>query len=180
MKRSSTNAEDTSEIPNKVFLVNRENDNLTAFNPGQITRHESLLLKEHNSKMNQFLELKTLNKIDMIGRQMKNLQDMMSEVLSEAELHNELNKAACNFVKRPGHIYHLYERFSGNKYFSMLSPEEWQNAPHKYIGSWRLQADYSWTDPRKESTLYEGIKFLKEFGSFNIPTISNPAIQYNY
>lgn len=47
----------------------------------------------------------------------------MVDVISEAKLTKEINKAACNFVKHPGHIYHLYERPSGQKYLSMLSPE---------------------------------------------------------
>lgn len=46
----------------------------------------------------------------------------MVDVISEAKLSKELNSAACNFVKHPGHIYHLYERQSGQKYLSILSP----------------------------------------------------------
>lgn len=47
----------------------------------------------------------------------------MNEVVHETKLHNELNNVACNFVKKPGQVYHLYERPSGQKYFGMLSPE---------------------------------------------------------
>ena len=34
-----------------------------------------------------------------------------------------LHHAACNLVKKPGQVYYLYERESGQKYFSLLSPE---------------------------------------------------------
>lgn len=47
----------------------------------------------------------------------------MVDVIAEAKLSKELNCAACNFIKHPGHMYHLYERPSGQKYLSMLSPE---------------------------------------------------------
>jgi hypothetical protein len=47
----------------------------------------------------------------------------MTEVFEETKLSVELHKVACNFVKKPGHIYHLYQRPSGQKYFGMLSPE---------------------------------------------------------
>lgn len=55
--------------------------------------------------------------------QAKNLHDLMLDVISEAKLSKLLNNAACNFIKHPGHVYHLYERPSGQKYLSMLSPE---------------------------------------------------------
>lgn len=30
---------------------------------------------------------------------------------------------ACNFVKKPGNVYYLYRRESGQRYFSLLSPK---------------------------------------------------------
>ena len=69
---------------------------------------------------------------------------------------------ACNFVKRPGHTYHLYKKSSGELFFSMLSKEvsdhvmhmslvtlvakEWgQSLRHEYCGSYYLGLDHSWT-----------------------------------
>lgn len=54
---------------------------------------------------------------------MKNLQDLMSNVFEETKLSMELHNVACNFVKKPGHIYHLYQKPSGQQYLGMLSPE---------------------------------------------------------
>ena len=46
--------------------------------------------------------------------------------------------------------YHLYERENGTLYFSMLSPDDWGGeAPHTFRGSYRLEADMSWT-PEEE------------------------------
>jgi Protein of unknown function (DUF2452). len=40
-------------------------------------------------------------------------------------------------------ILHLYERPTGEKYFSLLSPEEWGTPPHKFLGSYKLNVDMS-------------------------------------
>lgn len=55
--------------------------------------------------------------------QMKYLQEMMTDVFVDTKMDNELHNVACNFVKKPGHVYHLYERDSGQRYFGMISPE---------------------------------------------------------
>lgn len=54
---------------------------------------------------------------------MKFLHQQAQRVLNDAKEHAILHHAACNFVKHPGNIYHLYEKSSGQCYFSMLSPE---------------------------------------------------------
>ncbi|KAK9888853.1 hypothetical protein WA026_001074 [Henosepilachna vigintioctopunctata] len=77
---------------------------------------------------------------------LSDLKKTINPVLSEVQLNIELNNASCKFVKRPGHIYHLYELFPGHNYLSILSPEEWKKTPHRYIGSWKLQDDFTWTD----------------------------------
>jgi len=43
--------------------------------------------------------------------------------LDKANTDAALHQAACNMVKKPGNIYYLYQRGSGQKYFSLLSPE---------------------------------------------------------
>lgn len=54
---------------------------------------------------------------------MKFLHESLQATIRQTERSQLLHKAACNFVKKPGHVYHLYSRPSGQKYFSMLSPE---------------------------------------------------------
>lgn len=45
------------------------------------------------------------------------------QVLEDAKRDADLHHAACNIVKKPGNMYYLYERPSGQKYFSILSPK---------------------------------------------------------
>ena len=54
---------------------------------------------------------------------MRFLHQQAERVLLEAKQHTNMHHAACNFVKHPGNVYHLYERESGQLYFSMLSPQ---------------------------------------------------------
>eukprot|EP00118_Oscarella_pearsei_P008906 m.48245 g.48245 ORF g.48245 m.48245 type:complete len:150 (+) comp33863_c1_seq5:654-1103(+) len=73
------------------------------------------------------------------------LQNLAQEVLENARRDAQLHHAACNFQKRPGKIYYLYEKPNRQTYFSMISPEEWGSSPHLYIGGFRLEMDMSWT-----------------------------------
>lgn len=62
-------------------------------------------------------------KLTMILDQIKFLQAQAQKILEESESSMNLHKAACNFRKVPGNIYHLFQRESGQNYLSMLSPE---------------------------------------------------------
>ncbi|KAJ8960786.1 hypothetical protein NQ318_020080 [Aromia moschata] len=165
MKRSFEKDHE-SESTSKVTLVEREANpcGIALVNPSRVdkkTHVELMELEESLQLADTFVHANAMNKLDVIGRQMKHLQGLVSDVIQETKLHNELNHAACNFVKKPGHVYHLYERPSGQKYFSMLSPEEWLNAPHRFLGSYRLEVDQSWTPAGEEGTRFEGISFLR-------------------
>ena len=49
-------------------------------------------------------------------------------------------------MKKPGTMYYLYERDSGQAYLSILSPQEWgSSCPHHFLGAYRLEYDQSWT-----------------------------------
>jgi hypothetical protein len=89
---------------------------------------------------------KALNKLDVIGEQMRFLQKQAMEILKEASDTAQLHQTPCNFVKVPGKIYHLYERESGEKLWSMVSPSEFgSDNKLKHLGSYRLEADKSFT-----------------------------------
>jgi hypothetical protein len=84
--------------------------------------------------------------LEVIAEQIRSLQDRARELLDRAREASELHRVACNFKKRPGAIYHLYRRMNGERYFSMLSPDEWRGAPpHDFEGSFRLELDSGWT-----------------------------------
>ncbi len=98
-------------------------------------------------------------KLEVIAAQIRALQAQAREVLAEAREDARLHRARCNFQRRIGHIYHLYERPDGETYFSMLAPADWNDAPpHRHIRSYRLEPDMSWTpteqiDQRGETRL---------------------------
>lgn len=96
---------------------------------------------------NEHVKNIALNKLDVIGEQIKFLQNQAKEILEEAARNSELHKVPCNFVKVPGTIYHLYQRpQNGEKIWSMLSPEEFgPSCKNTYLGSYRMESDKSFT-----------------------------------
>ena len=57
-----------------------------------------------------------------------------------------MHRAEASFKRIPGKVYHLYRRPDGSRYWSLLSPEEWGGKPpHAFVGSYRLEADQSFT-----------------------------------
>jgi hypothetical protein len=85
-------------------------------------------------------------KLESIARQIRALQQEAQQALEQARVDAELHRATCQFKKIPGRIYHLYARPNGDRYFSLLSPADWNDAPpHAFQGSYRLEADMSFT-----------------------------------
>jgi hypothetical protein len=85
-------------------------------------------------------------KLTVIAQQMQALKKQAESIITEAEKNMQLHKVFCLFEKRAGHTYHLYEK-DGEPYFSMLSPKDWRGSPpHKFLGSFRLEADATWTE----------------------------------
>ena len=84
-------------------------------------------------------------KLEVIAQQIRTLQAQARQILEQAQHDGALHRAECRFQKRAGHTYHLYERDDGGSYLSMIAPEQWRDGPpHRFIGSYRLQADMSW------------------------------------
>ena len=96
---------------------------------------------------NEHVKNIALNKLDVIGEQIKFLQNQAKEILEEAARNSELHKIPCNFVKVPGTIYHLYQRpQNGEKIWSMISPQEFgTSCKNRYLGSYRMEQDKSFT-----------------------------------
>ena len=86
------------------------------------------------------------SKLEVIAKHIRVLQDEAQAILEQTRRDVDLHRAECSFKKRPGQLYHLYERPGGRLYFSMLSPDDWDGAPpHPFRGTYRLEADQSWT-----------------------------------
>ena len=71
----------------------------------------------------QFVHANASNKLQVIAEQIRFLQNQARRVLEETRDSYNLHHVPCNFVKIPGRVYYLYERDSGQKHFSMLSPQ---------------------------------------------------------
>jgi hypothetical protein len=74
------------------------------------------------SQADDFVRGTAINKLSIIVDQIRYLQRQARKVLEESHRDNLLHHAACNFKKVPGKVYYLYERSSGQRYFSMLAP----------------------------------------------------------
>ncbi len=98
------------------------------------------------ARADDILSLQASGKLRLLADQIRGLQEEAREILLETRRNQELHRAECGFVKKAGHIYHLYSKPNDTMVFSMLSPEEWRGrAPHAYVGSYRLENDMSWT-----------------------------------
>jgi hypothetical protein len=103
-------------------------------------------LAEEVARAESMLGARTGAKLRVIADQIKALQAEARKVLDEAREEQALTHAECAFKRLPGKVYHLYRRADGGRFFSMLSPDDWRgDPPHEFIGSYRLEADYSWT-----------------------------------
>lgn len=97
-------------------------------------------------KGDEFVKANACNKLIVIADQIRYLQEQARKALEEAKRDADLHHAACNIVKKPGTMYYLYQRPSGQKYFSIISPKEWgPSCPHPFMGAFKLQPDMSWT-----------------------------------
>lgn len=73
------------------------------------------------------------------------MQEQARGILEKAKLEKELHQAACNIIKKPGTVYYYYRRASGQKYMTIMSPEDWGvSCPHEFLGAYRLEYDNSW------------------------------------
>ncbi|XP_066547063.1 uncharacterized protein C1orf50 homolog isoform X1 [Amia ocellicauda] len=103
-------------------------------------------LAQQVQKADDFVRANACNKLTVIAEQIRYLQEQARKVLEDAKKDADLHHAACNVVKKPGNMYYLYVRESGQRYFSILSPKDWgDSCPHKFLGAYKLQYDMSWT-----------------------------------
>ncbi|KAH8298108.1 hypothetical protein KR018_006911, partial [Drosophila ironensis] len=133
--------------------------------PMRVSMHQEediIALAQQIQNADKQLKNTTCHKLSVIMDQIKMLQNQAMEILKESNDHRDLHSAACNFTKKPGQIYHLYQRSSGQKYFSMLSPEEWNPPDQKFIGSYRLEFDLSWTPVDKIREQDEKLKWAEQ------------------
>lgn len=102
------------------------------------------------AKAEQMLSARTGAKLRVIADQIESLQREARKILADAREEQALTHARCAFKRIPGRLYHLYRKPDGQAFFSMLSPQDWGGRPpHAFLGSYRLEADYSWTPAQR-------------------------------
>lgn len=98
-----------------------------------------------------FIRANVSNRLQVIVNQVNFLREEAQRILLKARRDDELNHAACNLVRRPGQTYYYYERQSGQKYLSIMHPQDWlstgksSGCPHRFLGAFQLEYDNSWT-----------------------------------
>lgn len=142
----------STDLSTKVALVERnfEPRGIPLNDPEAVaktSKQDLVALAQEIEKADSFVKANTYSKLQVIVEQVGYLKKQAERILKEADRNIKLHHVACNFVKRPGHVYHLYKRETGQLYFSMISPEEWGDSGpgHAYEGSYRLEHDQSWT-----------------------------------
>jgi len=110
-------------------------------------------------------------KLMQIAEQIKALQKQAEQVLKKAQEDQMLAHAACNFEKKPGKVYHLWER-DGQHQWSMLSLDDHRGKEPRgttFMGSFKYEADRSFTKVgTKSDERIELEKFVNEM-------LSSPA-----
>lgn len=125
------------------------------------------------SKADSMIHTATSNRLRDIAAQIQRLQQDARQILEQAHKDQQLHRAQCNFQRQPGRIYHLYVKTDGQLYFSMLSPLDWSDQPpHPYRGSYRLEADMSWTDIQQINDLDEKNTAVKQLLA-SLPALTN-------
>jgi hypothetical protein len=94
----------------------------------------------------QWIASTTSAQLGVIAEQIAALREKAQQVLEQARTNAELHRAEARFTRIAGRTYHLYERGEQARYWSLLSPEDWNGAPpDRFLGSYRLESDQSWT-----------------------------------
>ncbi|XP_076237101.1 uncharacterized protein C1orf50 homolog [Calliopsis andreniformis] len=185
MKRIFTTMENSDDLPTKVALVERniQPQGMALNNPeavGKTSRQDLIQLATEIQKADDFIQANACSKLQVIAEQIKYLKKQAENILIEADWNMKLHHVACNFVKHPGNVYHLYERETGQLYLSMLSPEEWGSSgpSQDYKGSYRLERDQSWTPIHKTDEKNKEMTMLAKLLS-SLPNTSFKSIELN-
>ncbi|XP_041128944.1 uncharacterized protein C1orf50 homolog [Polyodon spathula] len=137
-------------------------------------------LAQQVQKADEFIRANASNRLTVIAEQIQYLQEQARKVLEDAKKDAELHHAACNVVKKPGNMYYLYMRESGQRYFSILSPKDWgSSCPHKFLGAYKLQFDMSWTPSDEVEKRDSEISILDKLLSQQtaLPSCNEPNFQ---
>ncbi|TGZ71397.1 hypothetical protein CRM22_002662 [Opisthorchis felineus] len=125
----------------------------------------------------QFVTANASSRLYLIAKQMQYLKEQATDILCELRRDTELHNLPCNFVKKPGNSYHVYEKPDGSRYMGLLSPEEWgSKCPHKFIRSYKLLPDMTWVATDDLSEQETTRKMVQQFMfPSNLSTLDNKS-----
>lgn len=78
--------------------------------------------------------------LKMIYQQMQSLKTKALNLIEDAKIQNELQTIKKNFKIVSGTTYYVYQKSNNSKYFSLISPEEWESNKDQFLG--RYYYDY--------------------------------------
>ncbi|GAU95121.1 hypothetical protein RvY_06796 [Ramazzottius varieornatus] len=144
-----------------------------------VDRMDLIGLARQIQTADKFTQAVVVNKLSFIVDQIRYLQEQARKVLEEAQTASDLHHVPCNFKRRPGNIYHLYERpevgRTNSRLFSMLSPQEWgSKCPYQHLGSYKLQHDMSWTPLDQLSTKEQDLHLIQRMVQQHTNTQQKP------
>ncbi|KAF5402074.1 hypothetical protein PHET_04500 [Paragonimus heterotremus] len=129
-----------SIIPNSVLHVNNAATKIA-------TATDLVDLAKQIQSCEEFVTANASSRLHLIVDQMQYLKKQAESILLDMKRDLDLHKLPCNFVKKPGNTYHVYEKSNGIRYFGFLSPEDWgSRCPDRFIHSYTLLPDMTWLD----------------------------------
>jgi len=83
--------------------------------------------------------------LDQIKEQINLLAQQAKAIQNRVEISEKIYRCQMNFKPLIGHIYHLYERDSGEEVLSMVAPSEWgRTNTLNFVATVKLLADHTW------------------------------------
>ena len=82
------------------------------------------------------------SKLKLLAQQAELLKMQIKEVIQDGILNNNLHDVDCGFKKVSGNTYYLYKKKEDKYFFSLLSPQDWNDSPpYEYVASYLYDHD---------------------------------------
>ena len=82
------------------------------------------------------------SKLKLLAQQAELLKMQIKEVIQDGILNNNLHDVDCGFKKVSGNTYYLYKKKEDEYFFSLLSPQDWNDSPpYEYVASYLYDHD---------------------------------------
>ena len=77
---------------------------------------------------------------------MEELKREYDKLVEDYNINKLVLDSEIRIEPKQGNIYHLYQRENENRFLSILSPEDWGNAPREFVhlASVRLNSENQW------------------------------------